>query len=200
MVTSYRTLSKDTGVVLYKEQKSKFYGQAFPLSNESEIKTHLERLATDYKQANHICYAWQLGIDTVSYRTNDDGEPNNSAGAPIYGQIRAVSLTNVLVVVAREFGGVKLGVGGLIQAYKGCAALTLESAKIVERQIIKVYQLQFPYALSGKVHALLGKFRLEILEQEQGMNCSMHIAVPLVKVDRVESSFSRLKDLGLKVI
>ena len=129
----YKTLTKPTKEILFKEKKSKFYGSAYPIVSEDEVKPIIENLRKKHRTANHICFAWQLGVGEVYYRTNDDGEPNNSAGMPIYGQIKSFGLTNVLVVVARIFGGTKLGVGGLIGAYRTAAQMALEESQIVEK-------------------------------------------------------------------
>ena len=110
---TYRTITKPSEEVLFKDKNSKFFGYAFPVKNEEEIKEHLEDLRKKHHAARHWCYAWQLGKEEYRYRANDDGEPSNSAGMPIYGQIQSFDVTNVLIVVVRYFGGVKLGVGGL---------------------------------------------------------------------------------------
>ena len=112
---------------MLKEKKSKFYGYAFYISKTEEVTKYLTKLKKKHHSAGHFCYAYQIGIEDKSYRFNDDGEPRNSAGAPIYGQIKAFGLTNILIVVVRYFGGTKLGVGGLISAYKECAKKTLEN-------------------------------------------------------------------------
>ena len=125
VIHSYKTIAHSTESVVFKERKSKFYGYAFPILHEQEVKPLLQRIKESHTAANHVCYAWQIGAQNVSYRANDDGEPNNSAGLPIYGQIQSFEVTNILVAIARVFGGTKLGVGGLIGAYKNTALLTL---------------------------------------------------------------------------
>ena len=115
---TYKTIAAATEELLYKEKKSKFYSIAYPIQTEAEVKPLIEALKKKRHTANHVCYAWQLGLEEIRYRANDDGEPNNSAGMPIYGQILAYDLKNVLVAVTRIFGGTKLGVGGLISAYR----------------------------------------------------------------------------------
>jgi len=122
---SYKTISKTVGPVLMKERKSKFYGYAFPVQNEHEVKEFLEQLKKEYPTANHVCYAWQMGINPITYRANDDGEPINSAGMPIYGHVKSFNVTNTLVAVVRIFGGIQLGVGGLIRAYCDSVKITL---------------------------------------------------------------------------
>ncbi len=132
---TYKTLAKPSEEILFKEKNSKFYGYAFPVTNEDEIKNHLETLRKQHHGAVHFCYAFQIGTNKIQYRANDDGEPSNSAGMPIYGQIQSFGLTNVLVVIVRFFGGVKLGVGGLISAYRTAAQMALEESEIIEKTI-----------------------------------------------------------------
>ena len=115
---TYKTIESSTEAILFKEKNSKFFGYAYPVSTEEDVKLHLETLKKEHHAAQHCCYAYQLGTETIHYRTNDDGEPSNSEGIPIYGQIQSYNLTNILIVVVRYFGGIKLGVGGLINAYK----------------------------------------------------------------------------------
>ncbi|MCB0451221.1 MAG: YigZ family protein, partial [Confluentibacter sp.] len=132
---TYKTITIPSEEVLFKDKNSKFFGYAFPVSQEEEIKMHLEQLKKKHFSARHWCYAYQIGTEKISFRANDDGEPNNSAGMPIYGQIQSFEVTNILVVVVRYFGGTKLGVGGLISAYKNTAQLALEKATIVEKTL-----------------------------------------------------------------
>lgn len=112
----YKTITATSKEILFKEKKSKFFGYAYHVQSEEDIKNRLEELKTKHANAGHFCYAYQIGTESKYYRVNDDGEPNNSAGQPIYGQIQHFNLTNVLVIIVRYFGGVKLGVGGLISA------------------------------------------------------------------------------------
>ena len=130
---SFRTIEKPSEAALYKEKRSKFFGHAFPLTMEDQVKPHLEELRKNYPKANHICYAWRIGVDGEHYRTYDDGEPRNTAGAPILGQLNAFSLTNALVAVVRIFGGTKLGKGGLITAYRSTAKMALEACVIFSK-------------------------------------------------------------------
>lgn len=134
MANSYFTIAeKSEG--FYKEKGSKFISLAFPVKNEDEVKAIQEDLRKKYYDARHHCFAYILGVDQSNYRANDDGEPNHSAGDPILGQIRAFNLSNVLIVVIRYFGGTKLGVGGLISAYKTASELALKNVKIIEKFI-----------------------------------------------------------------
>lgn len=174
---TYRTLSKPSGPVLYKEKKSKFFGYCFPVSNEDEVKSHIEALKKEHPNANHVCYAWQMGVDTRSYRANDDGEPNNSGGMPIYGQLQSFDLTNSLVAVVRIFGGTKLGVGGLISAYKETAKLALEDANIVKNVLHQKLKLLFEYPEMDTVMRLVRKYQLTILSQEFHLKCAIELSV-----------------------
>ena len=133
---TYKTLTKPSGAILWKDRGSKFYGYAFPISNEDDVKLKLEILKKEHHAARHWCYAYQIGTETSLYRANDDGEPNNTAGMSIYGQIQSFELTNILIVVVRYFGGVKLGVGGLINAYRSAAKLAIENSKIINNELI----------------------------------------------------------------
>ena len=174
---SFKTIAKPVEGILLKEKKSKFYGYAFPIKDEDEVKPLIEELRKAYPSANHVCYAWQLGVAQPHYRANDDGEPNNSAGMPIYGQIQSFNLTNVLIAVVRIFGGTKLGVGGLISAYKESAQLTLESAKVVTRIIKDQIMLSFEYPEIDMVMRFIKKNSLELIEQQLELTCVVIIAV-----------------------
>ncbi len=156
------------------------------------MKLFLEQLKQQHPSAGHFCYAWQLGEETIRFRANDDGEPNNSAGLPIYGQIQSFNLTNILVVVVRYFGGTKLGVGGLIQAYKYAAQITLESAAVVSRTIDLLFQLTFGYNELSKVMRIIKEKKLKILHQAMGVDCVYHIGIRKSEVPAVLSSFEQL--------
>jgi uncharacterized YigZ family protein len=167
---TYNTIEFPSEEVLFKEKNSKFFGYAFPIQSEEEVKPLIETLRKQHPNAGHFCYAYQIGADTTTYRANDDGEPSNSAGMPIYGQIQSFSVTNVLLVVVRIFGGVKLGVGGLISAYKTTAQLTLETCEIVEKTIDIHFTITFDYKNMNKVMRVIKEKKLEIVSQEMEIN------------------------------
>ena len=167
---TYNTIDFTPEEILFKEKNSKFFGYAFPLSMEEEVKPLIDNLRKQHPNAGHFCYAYQLGTDTISYRANDDGEPSNSAGMPIYGQIQSFSVTNILIVVVRIFGGVKLGVGGLISAYKTTAQLVLESCEIIEKTIDIPFMISFDYKNMNKVMRVIKEKKLEIVNQEMEIN------------------------------
>lgn len=185
----YKTVSRASGGILYKDRQSKFYSHVFPIEDENGIKTIIENLRKKYPTANHFCFAWRLGIDKQKYRANDDGEPKNSAGMPIYGQIKSFGLTNVLIVVARIFGGTKLGVGGLIAAYRTAAQQALESSAIIEKCVKVKYELGFDYPLLSKVMRLIKQNSIEIIRQDMSMTCTIAIAVLLKDAVQSENMF-----------
>ena len=179
MKDTYITITKPSTEVLFKEKNSKFFGYAFPVSSEDEAKVHLEELKKQNHQARHWCYAWQTGKEESDrqFRVNDDGEPSNSAGMPIYGQIQSFDVTNVLIVVVRYFGGVKLGVGGLIQAYKTAAQMALENSKIVVRTINRKFKIHFDYPEMNIVMRIIKEHDLNIIKQDLGLDCEIYVSV-----------------------
>ena len=173
----YKTIEKPSIETLFKDRNSKFYGYSFPVISEEAVKTSLELLRKKHHTAGHFCYAWQLGVESIRFRANDDGEPSNSAGMPIYGQIQSFEVTNILVVSVRYFGGTKLGVGGLINAYRSSARLALESSIIEEKTIDVFYQLNFQYDLMSKVMRIIKENSITIQNQKLYMDCEVTIAV-----------------------
>lgn len=174
----YRTVST-AAKGLYKDKGSKFISLAFPVGDEREIRTLLEQVRKEYFDARHHCYAWILGAEKKHYRSFDDGEPNHSAGDPISGQIRSRDLTNVLVIVVRYFGGTKLGVSGLIHAYKTAAAEALENAGVREVAVTVNVELQYEYDATPEVMRLVKEFQLSILSEEFGDRVQMRVQVLL---------------------
>ena len=164
MSDQYQTIANQTEGV-YKEKGSKFIGVAFPVFSEDEFKEKLQQLKKDYHDARHHCYAYKIGLTDNEYRYSDDGEPNNSAGAPIYGQIQSFNITNIGIVVIRYFGGTKLGVGGLITAYKEAAKDALSNAKIIERTVDDFYQIDFGYKIMSNVMNFIKQNQLEVTSQ-----------------------------------
>ena len=162
---TYTTIAQATDEVLFKEKSSKFFGYAYPIESEEEVKPIIDILRKLHPHAVHYCYAYQIGTEKISYRANDDGEPSNTAGAPIYGQIQSFGLTNVLLVVVRIFGGIKLGVGGLITAYKTTAQMVLEDAEIIEKTIDIHFLISFDYKNMNKVMRVIKEKKLDIVNQ-----------------------------------
>ena len=185
----YKTIATPSIETVFKDRNSKFYGYAFPVTNEASIKDFLEFLRKKHHTARHFCYAWQLGVESTRYRVNDDGEPSNSAGMPIYGQIQSFELTNILVVSVRYFGGKRLGVGGLINAYRSSARLALESSIIKEKTIDISFKLNFEYDLMSKVLRILKENSIIIQNKKLEINCQFIIAVRKSKANKVVKIF-----------
>jgi uncharacterized YigZ family protein len=194
----YKTITKPSIETLFKDRNSKFYGYAFPVTEEASVKDFLEFLRKKHHTARHFCYAWQLGTESVRFRANDDGEPSNSAGMPIYGQIQSFDLTNILVVSVRYFGGTKLGVGGLINAYRASARLTLESSAIEEKTIDESFQLNFQYNLMSKVLRILKENTITITRQKLEMDCEIIIAVRKSHTQKTVKIFETLYRVEIK--
>jgi len=197
MSDQYKTLLKPSKEILFKERNSKFYGYAFPVENETQAKKFIEDLRKRNSKANHVCFAWQLGIENPSFRVHDDGEPNNSAGSPIYGQIQSFEITNVLIAVVRYFGGTKLGVGGLIQAYRTTAQLALENSIIVERTQEEYFSITFQYAAMNSVMRIIKKYKLKIVSQSTDVACNYVLAVRKTAAENIKSIFRNAMDIKL---
>lgn len=195
---TYKTLAAPSEETLFKEKNSKFFGYAFPVTTEDEVKTILEELRKKHHSARHWCYAYQIGVEDVHYRANDDGEPNNSAGMPIYGQIQSFEVTNVLIVVVRYFGGVKLGVGGLISAYKTSAQMSLEASDIIEKTIDVHYTLKFSYQNMNKVMRVIKEKNLDIISQKMEMDCEIIVSTRKKNAPMVLEAFTNLYEIDIK--
>ena len=197
---TYKTIETFTESILFKEKNSKFFGYAFPVLTEDAVKLHLENLKKEHHAARHWCYAYQLGTETMWYRANDDGEPSNSAGMPIYGQIQSFEVTNILIVVVRYFGGTKLGVGGLISAYKTTAQLTLEASTIVEKTINIHYRITFDYKNMNTVMRIIKEKNLAIINQKLELNCMLVISVRKKDASSIFEIFNHLFEIDITEI
>lgn len=195
---TYKTITVPSKESLFKDRNSKFYGYAFPIQTEADIKKYLESLRKKHHAAGHHCYAWQLGTDKILYRANDDGEPNNSAGQPIYGQIQAFGLTNILIVSIRYFGGTKLGVGGLINAYRSSARMTIEVSEVIEKTIDVYYQLNFGYDSMNKVMRIIKENSITILKQKLELDCMYLIAIRKKEATEIHDIFQNLFTVTIK--
>lgn len=197
---TYKTILKPSEEVLFKDKNSKFFGYAFPVKDEDEIKNHIETLKKQHHSARHWCYAYQIGTEepNVQFRANDDGEPNNSAGMPIYGQIQSFDVTNILIVVVRYFGGVKLGVSGLINAYRTAAQMALEASKIEEKTINVDFRLTFEYKNMNKVMRIIKEKNLNIVNQKLELDCQIDISVRKKDAENVFLVFDQLFEIKIK--
>lgn len=200
MDDTYKTIITPSPEILFKEKNSKFFGYSFPVTNENDIKTCLEELKKLHHSARHFCYAYQLGTEEKQYRVNDDGEPNNSAGMPIYGQIQSFDVTNILIVIVRYFGGVKLGVGGLISAYKIAAQMSLEESEIVEKTIDINFKVSFDYKNMNKVMRVIKEKNLDIISQKMNESCEIIISTRKKNAEIIFDIFSNLFEVSINKI
>lgn len=197
---SFQTISNPVEEITFKEKGSKFIGYAFPVDDEEEVKKNLTNLWQKYPDATHICYAYRLGLNGEIYRANDDGEPSGSAGLPIYNQILSKEITNVLVASVRFYGGTKLGVPGLVKAYKLSAQMVLEEAEIVEKYLTEKIQLTFSYEDQGSVMRNVDKFNAKILKTEFTEKCVVLVRVKKESSAVFLSAFESLYQVKIEVL
>ena len=181
----------------YREKASKFLAIALPVSGLEEINAKLTELRKTYHDANHHCYAYRLGHENPIFRMNDDGEPSGSAGKPIYGQILSAKLSDVIVVVIRYFGGTKLGIPGLIHAYRTAAREALNQATIIEKIIRVPYKVIFDYHIINEIMRILKEEGVKIVNQTAHDRCEVEFLVRKSKVHQVESRMMRLKNINI---
>lgn len=196
IIDLYKTIERPSEGI-YKEKGSKFLAFAYPIVSEEEVKPLVQELKTTYYDARHHCYAWQLGIDGNLFRANDDGEPSGTAGKPILGQIRSHELTNILIVVVRYFGGIKLGTSGLIHAYKEAAADAILNAKISEKTEDAYYDVQFAYDAMNDVMRVIKEEEPQIINQQFDLNCSMTLAKRCSQSNAMASRLGKIDTVRL---
>ncbi len=185
---------------IYKEKGSKFISYAYPVYSEEEIKDIVKQLREEYYDARHHCFAWQLGTDGLRYRANDDGEPSGTAGKPIHGQLKSNELTNILVVVIRYFGGTKLGVPGLIHAYKEATIDALNNATIIEKTVDDVYEIAFDYLAMNDVMRIVKEENINITNQQFDLNCVIEFALRQSEVEKVINRFEKVDSVKCNFI
>ena len=196
---NYKTItSKSEG--FYKEKGSKFISFAIPVTTEAEVKEFLEQTKREFHDARHVCFAYILGFDKSAYRMNDDGEPSGTGGRPIYGQLLSFDLTNTLVAVVRYFGGTKLGVSGLINAYKTAAKDALNNAEIVTLKITDVYEIIYTYPLMNDVMRIMKDENIEQISSSFGLECTITFQVPKNFSIKIYEKFSRLENLKINYL
>ena len=193
---SYLSVSGESRGI-YREKASKFIAIALPVSSEEEVKLRLEELRKSYHDANHHCYAYRLGHEKQQYRVNDDGEPSGSAGKPIYGQILSTGLSDVLVVVVRYFGGTKLGIPGLIHAYRTTAREALDQAEVVEKVIREQLRVTFEYAMMNEIMRIMKEEGVKIVHQSSTENCEIDFMVRKSQREKIRLRLTRLKNVKI---
>lgn len=194
--STYRTL-KELSEGIYKEKGSKFIAFAVPCYSEKEAKEYLESWRKEHYQSRHLCYAYRFGVDQKVFRANDDGEPNNSAGAPILGQIQSFDLSNILIGVVRYFGGTKLGVGGLIHAYKTAAKEAIENGEICELEVFDWIRINFDYSAMPDVMNLLKQHNLVMKDQVFEESCTLIVNLPLNKSAHIQKELEEITNVEL---
>ena len=196
---TYRTIQQESQG-LYKEKGSRFIAVAIPVGSMEDVKTQLEHLRKQYHDARHHCYAYRLGEEPYEFRYNDDGEPSGTAGKPIYGQIQSFELTNILIVVIRYFGGVKLGTGGLIQAYRAAARNALENGIIISKTFNLNLEIKFDYSQMNAVMRVIKEEGLRVIRQDSGQYCCIMLEINKSSFEHVMKKFSSIKLTDLTVI
>ena len=193
----YYTIAEKSGG-LYKEKGSKFIALAYPVADEDEIKVILESVRKEYHDARHHCYAYRLGVNDERYRVNDDGEPSGTAGRPIYGQILSRQLTNILIIVVRYFGGIKLGSSGLANAYKAATRDALELAKIKKRLITEKITIRYGYPLMNEVMRKIKENNLSIVNQDFKTDCELTLEIRLKEKEKAFIIFEKIHGVQIE--
>ena len=185
---------------IYKEKGSKFIAYSYPVYSEDQVKEKLEEVRKLEYSARHYCYAYILNPDKSSQRANDDGEPSSTAGKPILGQILSNDLTNILIVVVRYFGGVKLGVPGLIRSYKTAAADAIANSTLITKTIKEQYEVSFKYPQMNDVMRLIKEFDLEVVNTDFQIDCKLIFAVPKSKANDILNTFKKNHELRIEYL
>ena len=185
---------------IFRDKASRFIAVAIPVSSESEAKGKLDELKKEYYDATHHCYAYRIGHDKSIFRSNDDGEPSGTAGKPIYNQILSKDLTNILIVVIRYFGGTKLGVPGLINAYKTSAKEALDNAEIITRTAKEIYELRFGYEIMNDVMKFIKDEKIEQIEHEYKDDCNVIVGIRKNNAGALIEKIKLIKGMSVKFL
>lgn len=191
----YKTIEQPVENILLKEKGSKFIGFAFPVNNEQELKTALDKIRNEHPKATHHCYAFRMGLNGEQYRANDDGEPSGSAGLPIFNQLLAHEITNVLVISVRYYGGTKLGVSGLVKAYKESAKMTLEEAVIVTRELEEEIIIRFNFSQQNTIFTLLSKYEAKIIHFDALERAVITARIKIKDRERIMEALSNMQSV-----
>lgn len=192
---NFKTIEFPVENILLKEKGSKFIGFAFPVNNEEELKNALEKIRTEHPKATHHCYAFRMGLSGENYRANDDGEPSGSAGLPIYNQLLAHEITNVLVISVRYYGGTKLGVSGLVKAYKDCAKITLEEARIITKELETSIEITFNFNQQNIIFTLLSKYDAKVINFDANEQCLVTACMKLSQKESISDKLSEMQHI-----
>jgi len=192
----YKTI-KEKAEGTYSEKRSKFLAFAIPVSTVDEVKQLVAEYQKKYFDARHVCYAYMLGAERTEFRTNDNGEPSGTAGKPILGQINSNELTNILIIVVRYFGGIKLGTSGLIIAYRMAAAEAINAAEIIEKTVDEDVTFMFEYPLMNDVMKVVKDLEPEIVSQQFDMDCQMTLRIRKGEMERLKERLEKIETLRI---
>lgn len=195
----YYTIEK-TATAEFKDRGSRFIGYACPVKSVLDFKEKLIEIKKAHPKASHHCFAYRLGLDGNTFRVSDDGEPSGTAGRPILGQIDSKGLVDVMVVVVRYFGGTLLGVPGLINAYRSAAALALQVAPLVQKQVEKEFRVQFDYTQLGEIMVLVRQYNCRVVQQEMQLFCNMTLAIPKNRVEEVSYKLQEMRNVEISPV
>lgn len=195
MIDEYKTITNKIGEGTYSEKRSKFLAFSHHVETLDEVKEIVASYRKKYYDARHVCYAYMLGAERTEFRANDDGEPSSTAGKPILGQINSNELTDILIIVVRYYGGVNLGTGGLIVAYKAAAALAIEDSVQEARQVEELVKYDFPYVMMNDVMRVVKEMQPRIVSQEYDNTCSITLSI---RKSEAETLRGRLKKLSFE--
>lgn len=194
MEDTFKTIS-DTSKAIYTEKRSKFIAYAVPVLTAEDVKSELEKYRKEFYDARHICWAYMLGADRAEFRSNDDGEPSGTAGKPILGQINSNELTNILVLVVRYFGGIKLGTSGLIVAYREAAAEAIREASVIEKTVDCEVSFTFDYPQMNSVMRIVKEVEPDIISQQFDMECAMALCIRKSKFEELLGKLEKVDTL-----
>ncbi len=199
MAFEFQTIQQPVADIIIREKGSKFIGFAFSVANEDEVRTALEKIRELHPKATHHCYAYRIGLEGQLYRANDDGEPSGSAGLPIYNQLLAHEITNVLVISVRYYGGTKLGVSGLVRTYKESAKETIEAAEIVTRELESVLTVHFSFEKQNVIFTLLNKCDAQVLDFTSDQKCCIKARIRLAEKENISAQLAEMHDIDFEI-
>ncbi len=199
MAFEFQTIKQPVEDIIIREKGSKFIGFAFPVADEDEVRAALEKIRELHPKATHHCYAYRIGLEGQLYRANDDGEPSGSAGLPIYNQLLAHEITNVLVISVRYYGGTKLGVSGLVRTYKESAKETIEAAEIVTRELESVLTVHFNFEKQNVIFTLLNKCDAQVLDFTSDQKCSIKARIRLAEKENISAQLAEMHDIDFEI-
>jgi uncharacterized YigZ family protein len=200
MIPDYYNTIEKPSVAEFKDRGSRFIAFSFPVKNVNDFKEKLAIVKKEHPKATHHCFGYRIGLEGTTYRVSDDGEPSGSAGRPILGQIDSKQVTDVLIIVARYFGGTLLGVPGLINAYKTAAALVLQVTPLVQKPVLINYRLQFDYTQMNDVMTISKQFDCPVLQQEMNLFCTLQLGIPKHRQDEVLYKLKALRAVELETM